>query len=821
MKAPSTLILAFALAASRLAAPAADVQIDLLADHVTHTNSHYLTGACIEDVNHEVYGGIDSQMLFGESFAEPAPPVPLDGFHTYGGNWTPGHDGIVAEGGTGAKIVLDQPAFAHGQASVDLLFTDQSAGNGGVIVKVAHAGDGPDKFDGYEISLDPAGRLILGRHRQNWESLRNLACAVPTNQWINLTVRLTADSLEVLVNGQSQLQYEDTEHPLESGTIGLRTWQRNVQFRNLSVTTDDQTRSIPFDLVASAINNSVSGMWHPLREGAAKSYFAIDQENPFSGQQSQQLIFTSGTGLIGIANAGLNSQGLNFLKGKSYEGYLYARADQAVEIFVSLENRARGEIYAEKPLKISGSQWQRLNFKLEPNASDTAGRFAIKLTQPGTVNIGYAFLQPGKWGRYENLPVRKDVGQGLVNQGVTVLRQGGCMANAAEYRWKKMIGPRAQRPPYAGYWHPFSSNGWGIFDFLNYCEATGILGIPDVNINEIPRDMADFIDYVNGPADSLWGRQRTADGHPAPYHLKYLEIGNEERVDETYWQKFEPIAKAIWAHDPEIILVVGDFAYNDPITDPFHITGNPDHLTTLAAQQKILQLARDNHREVWFDVHVNTEGPRPDFAGTFSYIDALDRLADGAEHRVVIFELNADNHSQRRALANAAAINQIQRDGRLPICTAANCLQVDGQNDNDWNQGLLFLDPTHVWLQPPGYVTRMISGNFQPLQIATEVHDPSSQLDVSAQRSSDGKTIVVQAVNFTDHSVATTMNLQGFVPRHPYARIEQLAAPLDAANTATARDQVKPSIQTWPHHFTDGKILYILPAYSFTILKLN
>jgi hypothetical protein len=67
----------------------------------------------------------------------------------------------------------------------------------------------------------------------------------------------------------------------------------------------------------------------------------------------------------------------------------------------------------------------------------------------------------------------------------------------------------------------------------------------------------------------------------------------------------------------------------------------------------------------------------------------LDKLANGARHRVVVFELNANNHSQRRALANALAINAIERDGRLPITTSANCLQPDGQNDNGWDQGFL------------------------------------------------------------------------------------------------------------------------------------
>src|SRR5262249_37943182 len=147
------------------------------------------------------------------------------------------------------------------------------------------------------------------------------------------------------------------------------------------------------------------------------------------------------------------------------------------------------------------------------------------------------------------------------------------------------------------------------------------------------------------------------------------------RVDETYWQKFKPLAEAIWAKDPDITLVVGDFAYGRPIQDPFNFTGAASRITTLTAHQKILQLARQHNRAVWFDIHIDTQGPRAGFGGAFSYIDALDKIADGAKHRVVIFEFNANNHSHRRALANAAAINAIEHDGRLPIATSANCLQ--------------------------------------------------------------------------------------------------------------------------------------------------
>lgn len=395
------------------------------------------------------------------------------------------------------------------------------------------------------------------------------------------------------------------------------------------------------------------------------------------------------------------------------------------------------------------------------------------------------------------------------------------MANAAEYRWKKTIGPRAFRPPYEGWWYAHSSNGWGIIDFLNFCEAAGFLGVPDFNTGETPQDMADFIEYVNSPAGSEWGKKRAADGHPKPYGLKYLQFGNEEQVNEAYWNKFKPVAEAIWTKDPNFIIVVGDFAYSQPIQDPFNFTGAAGRITSLETQQKILQLTKQYNSEVWFDVHIGTDGPRPDFGGTLSFIDALDRIADGAKHRVAIFEFNAGNHSQRRALANAAAINAIERDGRIPVACSANCLQPDGQNDNDWDQGLLFLNPAQVWLQPPGYVTQMVSQSRQPLAVNSDIcGNKSGDLDVSAAKSEDGKTLVLKVVNFADHPVAASLKISGFRPAQSIARVKTLAAPLDRANTASNPNAATPSLADWRHGLEKGDATWTFPAHSFTVMEL-
>ena len=473
-------------------------------------------------------------------------------------------------------------------------------------------------------------------------------------------------------------------------------------------------------------------------------------------------------------------------------------------------------------MKVAGESWRRYDIALTPSADESAGRFAVRLTAPGTVEVGHAFLQPGEWGRFQKLPVRKDVVEAMKAQGVTVLRYGGSMVNTPGYKWKNMVGPRDRRPPYRGHWYPHSSNGWGIPDFLDLCEAAGFLAIPDFNFDETPEDLADFAEYANGPADSLWGRKRAEAGHPAPYRLRHLELGNEERVDAAYAAKFEKLARAVWAKDPGIILVVGDFQYDRPVTDTAKVSGAASGVTSLAGHKRILELAGQAGREVWFDVHVWSEGPgvSPSVAALPSYIDALARLAPGAKHRVVVFEFNANNHDQRRALANAALIGRLIRDGRVPVGLSANALQPDGQNDNGWDQGLLFLDPTKVWLQPPGYVTRMVAQNYLPRTADVAVEGAGDALEATATRSEDGKQVALQVVNRGEQPIRVRLQLDGLTPTRP-AAVEELAGRLDAENTAGAVTAVVPRRFEWKFGQPAGPAEYTFPPRSFTVIRFD
>jgi hypothetical protein len=801
--------------------PAPTAVIEVRGDRPTTPVSRLLTGACIEDVNHEIYGGLYSQMVFGESFQEPANfPERLKGFRTLGGRWQARKGEAQFSGDPGDKVVSELPPFKDGEVGVEVFVPDRKLTNAGLIVRVGDADTGADNFDGYEVALNAEGQsVLLGRHRQDFKSLKTAPCEVPTGQWVPLVVKLDGPAVEVSVNGKSVLRYDDGDAALPAGTVGLRQWQREGRYRNLWVRSAGRTQELALE-PAGNDPLQVSGFWRPVRTGAARGSYALDTDRPFVGRQSQRLTFAEGAGQVGVENQGLNRWGMHFVEGKPYEGVLWARAEAAVDLFVAMESRDGSTTWAEERLPVKAGDWQRLTFTLTPKSTGP-GRLSVTLREPGSVLLGYAFLQPGEWGRFKGLPVRRDAAEALIDQGVTVLRYGGSMVNHAEYRWKKMTGPRDRRPPCAGTWYPYSSNGWGIPDFMNFCEEAGFEYVPAFNADETPQDVEDFISYAREPADGEWGKKRAADGHPKPYKLRYVELGNEERVDEGYFKKFKPLAEAIRKKDPDVVIVVGDFDYREAIRDPFDFRGSSSGITTLAAHRRILQLAKEHGQEVWFDVHVWTDGPRPasTLPGALSFIDALEKVADGARFKVAVFELNGQNHGVRRALANALAVQAIERDGRIAVVSSANALQPDGQNDNGWNQGLLFLNPAQVWLQPPGYVTQLLSRRYQPRLVESHVTGADGALDVTAKLSEDGKKLVLQAVNPTDRAVSAEVRLSGYAPVKDQARVTELSGELAARNSADRPRAVVPQERKWSHGLKDGKATCSFPPRSVTVIE--
>lgn len=476
-------------------------------------------------------------------------------------------------------------------------------------------------------------------------------------------------------------------------------------------------------------DTGISGMWRQAVSGQASGSFVLDKTNPFKGSQSQQITFTGGAGSIGVNNMGLNRWGTNWQAGKSYDGYAYMRSTRPVTVQVAAES-STGTVYGQQSLTVNGTGWTKYAFTFTPNTTDTSGRFTIKLTRPGTVNIGYVYLEPGTWGRFAGLPVRLDIVNAMQTQHNTVLRYGGSSTDPgvfgpgtwANYKWKNMVGPRENRPDYTGWWYTYETNGWGIPDFLNLAEAMGINAIPSFNSYETPQDMADFVDYLEGSTSTIWGAKRAADGHPAPYTFRQIEFGNEELVDADYATRFNNAANAIWAKDASIIVTVADVGYGNVITDPDHVTGAASGLGSLSAYRSILSNAAANNAQIAIDLHISDDAPEPvqqSIDALKSFDHWIHQYNQDAVYHINVFELNAGQHNMERALANAKAISLLQQYGsRVTVVSSANALQPDGQNDNGWDQGLVFFDNHRSWLQPPGYVTKMFSDS----NLGTVVH---------------------------------------------------------------------------------------------------
>ena len=811
--------------------------ITVHANQIYNHVSHLTTGACLEDVNHEVYGGIYSQMIFGESFEEPASSTPIENFIFEGlgfaqykssANWMVNNGELIAPAADGPKLLLQDTVLDNGFIQSEIYFDNRSFGIVGFIISVTDSWPGADNFNGYEIGLDPAtNEVVLGKHSHDWQPISRVSCSVAINTWVTLKAELSGSRIKVYVNGNLYIDYTDPS-PLSVGQVGFRSWQRQAKFRNFQINNGGLTRNVPFEYaIEPSALGQISHMWSAFRTLNAKGSYEIETGINFNGSQSQKITFESGSGRIGISNSGLNRRGMAFESGKDYEGFLWAYTASQVSLLLSLEDQSGQNIYGQGRVNISAGSWQKIEFDLISSGQDTNGRFTISLDSPGYVVLGYCFLQPGQWGRFNDLPVRLDVAQALIDQGITILRYGGCMANAAQYRWKNMIGTADQRPPYEGWWYKYSSNGWGIIDFMNFCEAAGFEYVPDFNIEETDADMADFLEYAKGDAATEWGSKRVADGHPEPYNLKYLQFGNEESIDAHYLDRFREVSQAIWANDPDIILIVGDFAYNDIIDDPYNFSGAP-RITSLATHQTILNLAKAADRPVWFDVHIWNDNPRdPDYIhkgipGMKSFVDSLADMANGAEFKVCIFEENANNHTLSRGLGHAHAINEIQRyEHEMPILSAANCLQPNMQNDNGWDQGLLFLDQSKAWGQSSYYVTQMVSGSYQPICVHSTVTSFNDSLDVTACKSENGRILSLRVVNMDQWDIQTKIKLTDYLPTSSKVFVKQIKGSLDQRNTAINPDNIIPSESEIDIEVGNDIFNYIFPAYSYTVMDFE
>ncbi|MBB3188100.1 alpha-L-arabinofuranosidase C-terminal domain-containing protein [Microbacter margulisiae] len=289
--------------------------------------------------------------------------------------------------------------------------------------------------------------------------------------------------------------------------------------------------------------------------------------------------------------------GMNIIQGDCYTFQLAARTtdDFRAPLTIRIVS-STGKELASGEIKAFGTQWQYHSLDLSASGSDPKAHLEISGTGKGTLYLDMVSLMPDK--TWKNHGLRIDLADALDSLHPRFMRfPGGSFVegvNIADmYNWKNTIGNIDMRTPLRNLWGYNSTNGIGFQEYLQLAEDLGAEPLFCINagmsygevvpmdrMGQWEQDALDAIQYANGPVTSVWGSLRAKNGHPEPFHLKYIEIGNENG-GTTYDKRWELIANAIHAKYPNIKLIADEWEGGHP-HDPMpaiideHYYNNPD-----------------------------------------------------------------------------------------------------------------------------------------------------------------------------------------------------------------------------------------------------
>ena len=311
---------------------------------------------------------------------------------------------------------------------------------------------------------------------------------------------------------------------------------------------------------------------------------ATDRSDPVNPALPISIKLTMTDGFAGVANDGY--WGIPVRPNTTYMASFYAKGGDGfagpvtASIVVDGGPNDGNAVMATAPSPAVTGQWQKYNvtLKTRPDAPTTAkAKFVLVANGTGTVSLSMVSLFPPTYMGTPN-GLRPDLMRLMADLHPAFIRLPGGNYLEGDYfssrfNWKREIGPVEQRPGHMGCWDYRSSGGFGLPQYLLWCQqlhAEPVLAVfagyvlTGQHVNAGSPEMAQYtqealqeIEYVSGPADSAWGKRRAADGFPEPFKLHYVEIGNEDWFDRTgsYDGRFTQIANAIRAKYPDLKLI--------------------------------------------------------------------------------------------------------------------------------------------------------------------------------------------------------------------------------------------------------------------------
>ena len=457
--------------------------------------------------------------------------------------------------------------------------------------------------------------------------------------------------------------------------------------------------------------------WSATTGWSASKPVVVVQVDPLSPNNPRYAVIGNDT----LYNDGWD--GIAVSAGAKYDFSMYVRNISERKNFMIQLVDSNGVVLAKAPLKTQGNSWQRYETVLTARVSCPKARLAIIGLKEVKAGIDMVSLFPQETFMHRKNGLRKDLAETIAALHPKFVRfPGGCMTHGQGleniYHWQHTVGPLQDRKPDFNIWGYHQTRGLGFFEYFQFCEDIGAeplpvlaAGVPCQNsannrdgiggqqggipMEQMPayiQELLDMIEWANGdPATSKWAKVRADAGHPAPFNLKYIGIGNEDIIGTVFEERYEMIARAIRQKYPDIKIcgTVG----------PFH-TPSADYLEgwDFAKKYPDLQYMVDEHyyeSTGWFMHHRD-------------YYDRYDRQGP----KVYLGEYAASTKARRpnveTALAEALYLTDIERNGDVVEMTSyAPLLAKDGHHN--WNPDMIYFSNTEVRPTPAYDVQRLFS----------------------------------------------------------------------------------------------------------------
>jgi alpha-N-arabinofuranosidase len=525
------------------------------------------------------------------------------------------------------------------------------------------------------------------------------------------------------------------------------------------------------------------------RTWGTNASWSIDTANPFNGARCARLAALPSQPAI------LTQSGLAVKNGMEYECSGYFRSDAALKVTVLLKTPLPDGSWmtlASAKFPVFTPAWQKYSARLRSRGLTDRVVFELRSEGRGHVWADKLSLMPS-----DNLQGwRRDVVEAIKDLRPSVVRWGGSTCDPGQYRWKNGIGDRDLRTPFPNkVWGRIDPNDVGVDEFCRFCELVGAEPLICLSFSNGAQSAGDLVEYCNGGADSPWGARRAAGGHPAPYRVKYWQVGNE-----------------IGGDDANYLAQFGDFARLMKQADP-----GARLMTSFPSHQLLARFGRDIFCVCPHHYTPDLAACDGDFANLAKMIDSTPGC-ESMKIAVTEWNISAGDWGLGRgrqmtlgaALSNARYLHVLMRHSdKAKIACRSNMA-------NSYCGAVIATDAAGVLKRPSYWVMQLYARHAKPVPLRAS--QPEDGPDVFACASEDGKSLSVFCVNTKNEPVAWSCQPAGFAgPVHVVAAEAvcdtQDARQPDVVNHWEAPERVK----TVALAFSPDSVL--LPALSATAIE--